>query len=69
MKQSILDETYNNRTGVERTNEAVKGCGLGRGLARGRVHGRTEIFLALCLRIVVAISNYKRGNEPGCEML
>jgi len=30
MKQSTLDETYNHRTGVERTNESVKDCGLGR---------------------------------------
>ena len=29
LKQSILDETYNHRTGVERTNDAVKDCGLG----------------------------------------
>ena len=29
LKQSVLDETYNHRTGVERTNDAVKDCGLG----------------------------------------
>ncbi len=69
LKQSILDETYNNRTGVERTNDAVKDCGLGHVRARGRVHARTEVFLALCLRLVVAITNYERGNEPGYEKL
>ena len=69
LKQSILDETYNQRTGVERTNDAVKDCGLGRGRARGRVHARTEVFVALCLRLVVAITNYERGNDPGCEKL
>jgi len=69
MKQSILDETYNNRTGVKRTNDAVKDCGLGHVRAQGRIHARTEVFIALCLRIVVAIVNYERGNEPGCEML
>jgi len=69
LKQSILDETYNHRTGVERTNDAVKDCGLGHVRARGRVHARTEVFVALCLRLVVAITNYERGNEPGCEML
>ncbi len=69
LKQSILDETYNNRTGVERTNDAVKDCGLGHVRARGRVHARTEVFLALCLRVVVAITNHERGNEPGCEKL
>jgi len=30
LKQSTLRETYNRRTGVERTNESVKNCGLGR---------------------------------------
>jgi len=69
LKRSILDETYNNRTGVERTNDAVKDCGLGRERARGRVHARTEVFLALCLRLVVAITNYERGNSPSCEKL
>ena len=69
LKQSILDETYNNRTGVERTNDAVKHCGLGHVRARGHVHARTEVFLVLCLRLVVAIIKYERGNQPGCEKL
>ncbi|WEL28118.1 Transposase, IS5 family (plasmid) [Haloferax volcanii] len=69
LKRSILDETYNNRTEVERTNDAVKDCGLGRGRARGRVHARTEVFVALCLRLAVAITNYERGNAPGGEKL
>jgi hypothetical protein len=38
LKQSTLDETYNRCTGIERTNESVKNCGLGRAYARGRVH-------------------------------
>jgi hypothetical protein len=69
LKQSILDETYNRRTGVERTNDAVKDCGLGHVRARGRVHARTQVFLALCLRLVVAITNYERGDDPGREKL
>jgi hypothetical protein len=69
LKQSILDETYNHRTGVERTNDAVKDCGLGHVRARGRVHARTEVFLALCLRLVVAITNFDRGDDPGREKL
>jgi len=52
LKQSTLDETYNRRTGVERTNASVKDCGL----------GRTQAFVALCLRLVVAITNYERGD-------
>jgi len=67
--KSILDETYNRRTGAERTNDAVKNCGPGRESARGRVHTQTEVLLALCLQIVVAVTNYGRGNEPGCEKL
>ena len=69
LKQSILDETYNHRTGVERTNDAVKDCGLGHVRARGRVHARTEAYIALCLRLVIAITNYERGDDPGCEKL
>ncbi|RKS75837.1 DDE family transposase [Haloarcula quadrata] len=69
LKQSVLDETYNRRTGVERTNDAVKDCGLGHVRARGRVHARTEVFIALCLRIVVAITNFERGDDPGREKL
>lgn len=42
---------------------------LGHVRARSRVHARTEVFLALCLRLVVAITNYERGNNPGCEKL
>ncbi|WP_089828049.1 transposase [Halogranum amylolyticum] len=69
LNESILEETYNHRTGAERTNDVVKDCGLGRRHARGRVHARTEVFVALCLRLVVAITNYERGNDPDCEML
>ena len=69
LKQSLLNETYNNRTGVERINDAVKDCGLGHVRARGHVHARTEVFVALCLRLVAAITNYERGNGPGREKL
>jgi len=69
LKQSVLEKQYNHRTGVERTNDATKDCGLGHVCARGRVHARTEVFLALCLRVVVAITNYERGDDPGREKL
>jgi len=49
LKRSVLDETYNRRTQVERTDDAVKDCGLEPARARGRVHARTQVFLALCL--------------------
>lgn len=69
LKQSTLDETYNRRTGVERTNKSIKGCGLGHIRARGRVHARAQVFLALCLRIAVAITNYERGDNPGSTII
>jgi hypothetical protein len=69
LKQSVLDETYNRRTQVERTNEAVKDCGLGHVRARGRVHARAQVFLALCLRLIVAITNDERGDNPGSTVI
>ena len=65
LKQSILTETYNHRSQAERTFGACKDCGLGMLRARGRVHARAQVFLALCLRLVVAIANYERGDAPG----
>ena len=32
--------------------------------ARGRVYARTAVFLALCLRIIVAITNFERRDDP-----
>ena len=69
LKQSTLDETYNRRSGVKRTNEAVKDCGLGTLHARGRVRARAQVFLGLCLRLVVAITNYERGDNPGSTVI
>ena len=69
LKRSTLDETYNRRTEVERINESVKDCGLGRMHARGRVHARVQVFLSLCLRLVVAITNYERGDNPGSTII
>ena len=69
LNRSLLDETYNRRTQVERTNDAVKNCGLGPVRARSPVHARSQIFLALCLRVVIAITNGERGDNPGREML
>ena len=69
LKQSTLDETYNRRTGVERTNESVKDYGLGHVRARGRVHARAQVFVALCLRLVTAITNYERGDNPGSTVI
>ena len=69
LNRSILDETYNRRTQIERTNDAVKNCGLGPVRARSRVHARSQVFLALCLRVVIGITDDERGDNPGREML
>jgi len=69
LKQSTLDETYNRRSGVERTNDAVKDCGL---LARSRPRPRPRTstsVLALCLRLVIAITNDERGDNPGSTVI
>jgi hypothetical protein len=39
--------------------ESVKDCGF------GHIHARTEVFVALCLRLVITDTNYERGNAPG----
>ena len=61
LKQSVLDKQHNHRTGVERTNDVIKDCGLEHVCARSRVHARTGVSLALCFRIVVATTNYERA--------
>jgi hypothetical protein len=65
LKQSVLEETYNRRTQVERTIGASKDCGLGTPRVRGRVHVKTHVFLALCLRLAIALANSERGANPG----
>ncbi len=37
--------------------------------ARGRVYSRAQVFLALCLWLVVAITNYERGDNPGSTVI
>jgi hypothetical protein len=69
LKQSILEETYDQRSQAERTIGACTDCGLGPLRARGRVHARTQCYLALCLRLVVAITNEERGDNPGSTVI
>jgi len=65
LKRSILAETYERRTQVERTFGACSDCDLGMLRARGRVHARVQAYLRLCLRVIVAITNYEQGENPG----
>jgi hypothetical protein len=60
-----LEESYEQRSQVERTIGTCKDCGLEKPGVRGRVHIKSHIFLTLCLRLVIAIANYERGSNPG----
>jgi len=60
LKQSTLDETYNRRVGVEQTNDAVRTAASGTFAPGPRP--RAQVFLALCLRLVIAITNDERGT-------
>jgi hypothetical protein len=63
LKQLTSDETYNCRSQVERTNEVCKDCCF-RALC-----ARAQVFLALCLRLVVAITNHERGDDSGSTVI
>lgn len=65
LKRSTVAETYKRRTQVERTFEACSDCGLRTLRARGRVHARVQAYLGLCLRVIVAITNYEQDENPG----
>ncbi|MCG1007245.1 IS5/IS1182 family transposase, partial [Halorubrum lacusprofundi] len=32
-------------------------------------HARAQVFLALCLRLVIAITNDERGDNPGSTVI
>jgi len=49
-----------------RTNGPVTAARRSR---RGRVHARAQVFLALCLRLVIAITNDERGDNPGSTVI
>lgn len=70
-KQFILAQTYNRRTKVERTKDAVKDCGSGRYRpeAAPTHECRCTIVLSLRLVIVIGITNYKRGDNPGSTVI
>jgi len=69
--QSTLDETtYNRRSGVERTNDAVRTAASGTFAPEAASHARARVFLALCLRLVIAITNDERGAfNPGSTVI
>ena len=69
LNRSILAETYNRRTQVERTFGTGSDCGLVTPRTRGRVHARVQAYLGLCLRVIVVITNYEQGENPGRTMI
>lgn len=61
--QKQLAETYSYRSQVETAVGVCKGLGLGTPWARGRVRVKAHVFLALCLRLAVALANHHQGND------
>jgi len=58
-----LDETYSRRSQVETAIGVCKDLGLGTPRVRGRARVEAHVFLALCLRLAVALANHHRGND------
>ena len=69
MWQTQLDETYADRSQVENTINVCKDGGLGHVPARDRAMAKAHVFLSLCLRLVVAITNYEREGDPSSPNL
>jgi len=61
--QRQLDETYAERSRIETAIGVCKDLGLGTPRVRGRVKVKAHVFIALCLRLAVALANYHRGND------
>ncbi|MFB6300340.1 MAG: transposase [Halobacteriales archaeon] len=69
VSRSQLEETYKKRSQVENTINVCKEGGLGRTRARDRTMAKAHVFLSLCLRLVVAITNHERGGDPSSPNL
>lgn len=67
--QTQLDETYALRSQVENAINVCMEGGLGHVPARDREMAKAHVFLSLCLRLVVAITNYERGGDPSSPNL
>ena len=61
--QRQLNETYAERSRVETAIGVCKDLGLGTPRVRGRVRVKSHVFIALCLRLAVALANHHRGND------
>jgi len=69
LKQSTLDETYNRRVESNEPTTPSRTAASGTSAPEARVHARAQVFLALCLRLVVAITNDERGDNPGSTVI
>ena len=58
-----IDEAYRKRSRIETAIDVCKDLGLGIPRARGRTRVQSHVFLAVCLRLTVALTNHKRGND------
>ena len=61
--QKQLEKTYAERSRVETAIGVCKDLGLGTPQVRGRVRVKSHVFIALCLRLAVALANHHRGND------
>ena len=61
--QRQLEETYAERSRIETAIGVCKDLGLGTPRVRGRVRVKSHVFIALCLRLAVALANHHRGND------
>jgi len=61
--QRQFDETYAERSRVETAISVCKDLSLGTPRVRGRARVKAHIFIALCLRLAVALANHHRGND------
>ena len=61
--QKQFDKTYNQRSRVETAIGVYKDLGPRTPRVRGRVRVKAHVFLALCLRVAVALANHHRGHD------
>ncbi|MFB6283576.1 MAG: transposase [Halobacteria archaeon] len=60
-----LEVFSQDRSQVEQTIGACKCCGMAETQVRTRRNAETQVFLSLCLRVLIAITNKKHGKNPG----
>ncbi len=57
------DPSYRNPCEDFCATAVCKDLGLGTPRVRGRVRVESHVFLALCLRLAVALTNHQRDND------